>query len=81
MKIKLLSTLLIAILLTACGPYRGFKGVNKKGMKTRKTPSQEIRDGYEQASKRMKRKYRREMKRKQKKMGTKPTPKKGTQTK
>lgn len=81
MKIKKIALIAISILMIACNPYKGFKGVDKKGMKTNKTPSQEIRDDYDKAGKQMKRRYKREMKRKRKKMGTAPTPKKGTQIK
>jgi len=71
MKIKqilLFSTLLI--LFWACSnPYKGFKGVNPKGMKNNKLPSTELREGHKKSEKKMKRKYRREMKKRQKEMG------------
>lgn len=73
MRIKHLILALLIIILSACGnPYKGFKGVSKKGMKKSITPSQEIRDGFEKSSKRKKRRYKREMKRNRKNMGTKP---------
>jgi hypothetical protein len=56
----------------SCNPYKGFKGVSKKGMKTNTTPSQEIRDGYEAKSKKMNRRYKREMKRRRGRLGTRP---------
>ncbi len=61
----------ISLLLLACNPYKGFKGVEKKGMKKRKTPSQELRDDYEKLGKKSQRAYKKEMKRKHKKLGTK----------
>ncbi|KAA3649001.1 MAG: hypothetical protein DWP98_07695 [Bacteroidetes bacterium] len=68
MKIRLLSLFLI-LFIAACNPYKGFKGVSKKGMKTSTTPSQELRDDYKSSSKKMNRRYKREMKRNKKRLG------------
>jgi len=67
---KLLRFLFALIFLSACGPYRGFKGVNPKGMKNSTTPSQEIRDDYKKQEKKSSRAYKREMKRREKKYRT-----------
>jgi hypothetical protein len=72
MKIRNLLLILITTLIIACNPYKGFKGVDKKGMKTSITPSQEIRDSYDSKSKKMKRRYKKEMKRRRKRLGTQP---------
>jgi len=58
----------IASLLFSCSPYKGFKGVDKKGM-GRKPPSVEVSDGYQKDQKKGKRKYKREMKRKRREYG------------
>ncbi len=60
---------LLMVMVSCNNPYKGFKGVNKKGMSTRKTPSQELKEDYEDAGKKMQRRYKREMKRKKKKYG------------
>lgn len=39
-------------------------------MKNNKLPSQEVREGHKKSNKKMKRKYRKEMKQRVKKMGT-----------
>ena len=70
MKIKLALYIGILLFLTACGPYRGFKGVDKKGMKNNELPSQTIRKDYKHSEKKMKRQYKREMKKKAKRLGT-----------
>lgn len=62
--------LFLLVCLMACNPYKGFKGVNKKGMKTNTTPSQELRDDYDARGKKAKRRYKREMKRRKKRLGT-----------
>lgn len=71
MKSKALFFVLFSLLFTlACNPYKGFKGVNKKGMKNNTTPSEELYDGHKKSGKRMKRQYKREMKKRKKRMGT-----------
>ena len=61
---------LICICLIACSPYRGFRGVDKKGMKRGTLPSQQLKGDYEKLNKRAQRKYRREMKKNYKRLGT-----------
>lgn len=65
-------TLLIGLfLLAACGnPYKGFSGIEKKGMKKNKPPSQQLRDDYDKAGKKMKRAYKKEQKRVKKRLGS-----------
>lgn len=63
---------LLLIVLFACNPYAGFKGVNKKGMSNGKAPSQELKEGYKKANKKMNKKYKKEMKKRQKRMGSRP---------
>lgn len=58
--------------LFSCNPYKGFSGVNPKGMKKNKLPSTELREDYDKGQKRMQKKYQKEMKRRNKDMGTKP---------
>jgi hypothetical protein len=63
---------LLLIMLFSCGnPYKGFHGVDDKGMKTNKPPSVEIREDYDKQSKKMKRQYKREMKRRKRRLGSK----------
>ena len=69
MKSRILYSLII-ILLAACNPYKGFKGVEKKGMKTGKPPSQEIRDDYKKTSKKSEKNYKKEMKKRKRRLGT-----------
>lgn len=70
-KSKNLFILSIACLcLLACNPYRGFRGVDKKGMKRGKLPSQELKGDYDKLNKKAQRKYRREMKKNHKRLGT-----------
>jgi hypothetical protein len=72
MKNKVVVLVLFSLLFTvACNPYKGFKGVNKKGMKYNSTPSEELYDNQKKSSKRMNRQYKREMKKRRKRMGTK----------
>ena len=61
--------MLLGIFFISCNPYKGFKGVSKKGMKVNKTPSQELRDGYDATSKKKGRKYKKEMKHRKKRLG------------
>lgn len=70
MKISVIVILFSIITLSACNPYKGFKGVNKKGMKYNTTPSEELYDNQKKSSKRMQRQYDREMKKRRKRMGT-----------
>ncbi len=70
MKIKTFLFICIALILNACGPYRGFKGVNKKGMKNNEMPSETIRKDYKKSEKKMKRQYKRETKKRAKRLGT-----------
>lgn len=69
MKIKILLFFLTVAFLS-CNPYKGFKGVDKKGMSNNKLPSQEVKDGYEKSVKKQKRSYKREMKKRAKRLGT-----------
>ena len=59
----------VSILFSCGNPYKGFKGVDKKGMSVRKTPSQELKEDMKKSEKRMQRRYKRDMKRKKKKLG------------
>lgn len=71
MKSKTVVFVLFALMFTvSCNPYKGFKGVNKKGMKYNTTPSEELYDNQKKSTKRMQRKYDREMKKRRKRMGT-----------
>jgi|GEM_PF-1595740 len=72
MKIKSLYTLFIlfSLILGSCNPYKGFKGVDKKGMKKNKPPSQELREDYEKMNKRSSKAYKKEQKRRKKRLGT-----------
>lgn len=71
MKSKVVFFVFLSLLFTlACNPYKGFTGVNKKGMKNNTTPSEELYDGHKKSTKRMQRKYDREMKKRRKRMGT-----------
>jgi hypothetical protein len=66
------SLLIICLVLFSCrNPYKGFDGVTDKGMKSNTLPSQEIRDGYKKSEKKMNRAYKREMKRRSRRLGTK----------
>lgn len=65
-------SLLLLLFCLACNPYKGSKGLNPKGMKANKAPSQELKEDYKKATKRMNRKYKRSMKKRLKRMGTKP---------
>ena len=59
------------ILLFACGnPYKGFKGVETKGMKKKKPPSQQLKDDYDKASRKMVRAYKKEQKKTKKRLGS-----------
>ena len=62
----------ICLALLACNPYKGFKGVNPKGMSNKTAPSQELKDDYKKASKKMKRQYKKEMRKRRNRMGSKP---------
>ncbi len=69
MKTKFLYFILFSFLV-ACNPYKGFKGVDDKGMSNGKLPSQEVKAGYEKSIKKQKRSYKREMKKRAKRLGT-----------
>ncbi len=71
-KRNIVFTLTLLLFCFACNPYKGSKGVNPKGMKVNKAPSQELKEDYKKASKKMQRKYKRSMKKRLKRMGTKP---------
>jgi len=71
MKIKnLLFYVAALVALSSCGPYRGFKGVNDKGMKNNEMPSERVRDDYKKSEKKMQRQYNREMRKRAKRLGT-----------
>ncbi|MBD98737.1 MAG: hypothetical protein CMO34_02755 [Verrucomicrobia bacterium] len=58
-------------LLFGCSnPYKGFKGVETKGMKKKKLPSQQLRDDYDKASKKMVRAYKKEQKKTKRRLGS-----------
>ena len=71
MRINLIVTLLILIVAASCNPYKGFRGVDKKGMKKNKPPSQELREDYEKMNKKSSRAYKREARKRKKRLGTK----------
>ena len=71
MKIKIPIFTLLLFFVCACNPYKGFKGVNPKGMKKNKLPSTELREDHKASEKKMLRKYRRELKKRKNKMGSK----------
>jgi len=54
---------------TACNPYKGFSGVNSKGMKVNKAPSQKLDEDYKKQEKKMKRRYERETKKRERQRG------------
>lgn len=58
------------LLFLSCGPYRGFKGVNDKGMKNNEMPSERVRDDYRKKEKKMQRQYNTEMRKRAKRLGT-----------
>ena len=62
--------LIFIILLTSCGPYRGFKGVDPKGMKNNEMPSESVRKGFKKSERKMQRQYNREMRKRAKRLGT-----------
>ncbi len=64
MKNKLL-IMCILIALISCNPYKGFKGVDPKGMGN-KPPSVQIADDIQKDQKKSNRKMKREMRRKRK---------------
>lgn len=68
-RVKSLLFISLSLLILACNPYKGFKGVNKKGMSKSKAPSQQLKDDMAKSDKRMKKRYDKEMKRKKKKYG------------
>jgi len=71
MKIKSpLFIFLSVLLLSACGPYRGFTGVNDKGMKKNEMPSERVRKDYKKSERKMQRQYNREMRKRAKRLGT-----------
>ena len=61
---------ILIIVFAGCNPYKGFTGVNPKGMKKNKLPSTELREDYDKKQKKMSRKYQKEMKKRTKEMGT-----------
>lgn len=71
MKIKKLIFFVATLFLfSSCGPYRGFKGVNDKGMKNNEMPSERVRKDYKKSEKKMQRQYNREMRKRAKRLGT-----------
>jgi uncharacterized protein YxeA len=66
MKYSLL--LILSLILIGCNPYKGFTGVDPKGM-GRKPPSVKISDDIQKSQKKGNRKMKREMKKKRKKYG------------
>lgn len=68
-KIKPLLYLTCLIIIFSCNPYKGFKGVNPKGMSKSKAPSQQLKDDMAKSDKKMKKRYDKEMKRKKRKYG------------
>ena len=73
MRNKVIYSILILALasLFACNPYRGFSGVDKKGMKKNKLPSQALRDDYAKMNKKAQKAYKKEQKKAHKRLGTK----------
>ncbi len=58
----------LLLVLVSCNPYKGFSGVDPKGM-GKKPPSVRIADDMKKSQKKGNRKIKREMKRKQKRYG------------
>ena len=72
MKIKnkfIICLLFCGFFAFSCNPYKGFEGVNPKGMKKNESPSVKLREEHKKSEKKMQRKYRREMKKRKRKMG------------
>jgi len=67
MKVKFLFIAFL-ISMASCNPYKGFKGVDDKGM-GRKAPSIEMTESFEKVNKKNNRKMKRKMKKRQKRMG------------
>ena len=64
-------SLLAAFFLLGCNPYKGSIGVDKKGMKKNKLPSQELRQDYDKMNRRARKAYKKEQKKRKKRLGTK----------
>lgn len=73
MKIRFFGLCLLITFLLACNPYKGFHGVDKKGMKKNKLPSQELRKDVERQNRKARKAYKKEQKRLKKRLGTKET--------
>ncbi len=75
MKIKVLSITLFLLTLISCNPYKGFSGVDDKGM-GRKPPSVEMTESFEKSQKKSNRHFKKEMRKRKKKFGSEPSKKK-----
>lgn len=70
MKVKPSLFLLLLFGLVSCyNPYKGFDGVDDKGM-GRTPPSMKLSKSYDKKQKRMERKHRKMMKKRRREMGT-----------
>lgn len=74
MKIRVLSIVLFLFTFIACNPYKGFSGVDDKGM-GRKPPSVKMTESFEKSQKKSNRRFKKEMKKRQKKLGSEPSKK------
>lgn len=70
----LISLLTIVLLLSASAckkhPYHGFKGLDKKGMKRNKLPSQELKENYKKLNKKAERAFKKQRRKAKKELGT-----------
>ena len=64
--------LMAVLAIASCkpNPYKGFSGIEKKGMKRNKTPSQELREDYDKLNKRAARALKKKAKKDKKRLGT-----------
>ena len=70
MKVKQLFIFILALPFTACyNPYKGFDGIDDKGM-GRTPPSMEMSKDYKRKEKRMQRRNKRIMKKRKQELGT-----------
>ena len=62
--------LILVFATVSCNPYRGFAGVKTDEISGKKPPSQKIREGHKKSGKKAKKAYTKEMKKKNRRMGT-----------
>lgn len=69
MRIRVSFLFLLIFLLSCYNPYKGFKGIDDKGM-GKTPPSMKLSKSYERKQKRMERRHRKMMKERRKTLGT-----------